>query len=163
MIALLAACPLSQASAAPVGAAQKAVSKAELIKPLSLTKDDDLEFGTIVSSALSGVVAIDAVSGKRTVTGGVTAAPSGAFHRATFQAIGQPAQTIVIVVVPPPALTNSTGDQVQLIALTLDGSPIRVIGSTGELDFGVGGAIVIDANQNEGTYQADFDVLVSYF
>ena len=65
------------ALAAPSNTAS-AEGKALLLLPLTLTKIDDLDFGTIVSSNSSGTVALNATSGARTFAGGVSGVPSAA-------------------------------------------------------------------------------------
>ena len=60
------------ATAAPVAAPTPATGRALLLVPLTLTKVDDLDFGTIVTSPSPGVVVIDAATGARTMFGGVT-------------------------------------------------------------------------------------------
>ena len=63
----------------------------------------------------------------------------------------------------PPALTSLAGDTVPVLALTLDGSPVRTINpATGDFHFGVGGIILIGSNQPEGVYTATFDVTATY-
>ena len=166
-IALLIAAALglmaTPATAAPVGASPPATGRALILIPLTLTKIDDLEFGTIVPSGLSGAVSIDAVTGNRTLIGGVTGVASAPSHRAYFATAGSPNQIVMLGITAPLALTNGTGDSIQVLALTLDGLPTRTIDpTTRNFFFGVGGIILIGANQPEGVYQATFDVTATY-
>ena len=78
------------AAAAPVAAITNASGRATLLIPLTLTKIDDLDFGTMVSSGTSGTVALNATTGNRAFAGGVTAVPSAPGHRAHFRWRGQP-------------------------------------------------------------------------
>jgi len=150
--------------AAPVAAVSKPVSRATLQKPLQLTRLADLDFGTVVTSGLSGTAFIDATSGARTLTGGLSAGPSNFGQRATFSLTGAPGQNVILIVMPPPALANGVGDLVPVLALTLDGSPVRTIdAATGSLQFGVGGIITVSADQPDGVYAANFDVTAIYF
>ena len=150
-------------AAAPVSAAQDASGKALILVPLTLTKLADLDFGTLVPSAVSGIVAIDATSGNRTFAGGVTGVPSDAGHRARFAGAGTPNQQVVVVVTPPTQLTSIAGDNIQVLALTLEGSPFKTIDpTTRTLTFGVGGILLIAADQPEGVYQATFNVNANY-
>ena len=50
--------------------------RALILRPLELTKIDDLDFGTVIPSAVSGVVIINATTGNRTFAGGVTGIPA---------------------------------------------------------------------------------------
>ncbi len=50
-----------------------------------------------------------------------------------------------------------------MLALTLDGSPVRLIDpATRTFFFGLGGVIQINANQPDGIYQSTFDVTAIY-
>jgi hypothetical protein len=160
--AALAALPAPSA-AAPVSASPPATARAIIRAPLTLTKIDDLSFGTVVPSALSGAVSIDAVSGARTVIGGVTGVPSDVGGRAYFRTAGSSNQQVIVTLTQPLALTSLAGDTLSVLALTLDGSPVRTINpATGDFHFGVGGIILIGSNQPEGVYTATFDVTATY-
>lgn len=152
------------AAAAPIAPDKNAAGTALILIPLQLTKIDDLEFGTVVSSSTSGTVTIDATTGARSVTGGVTPVASDVGQRAYFGGGGTGGQTVVITVTNPLLLTSATGDLVDVLALTLDGPPTRTIHPVDRtFFFGVGGIIEIDANQPEGIYQSAFDVTVDYY
>lgn len=151
--------------AAPVSAAQDAGGRALILAPLTLTKIDDLSFGAVVPSAISGVVVINAATGARTIAGGVTGVPSDVGQRAYFGGAGSANQLVFVSVVPPVQLTSTTNpaDSVMVLALPLEGSPLKTINPvTRSFFFGVGGIILIGANQPEGIYEATFDVTASY-
>lgn len=152
------------ALAAPSNTAA-AQGKALLLLPLTLTKVDDLDFGTIVSSNSSGTVALNATSGARIFAGGVSGVPSAAGHHAYFGGSGTGGQQVVVVVVPPLQLTDVGGDTIDVLALTLDkgGNPIRTIDPVTRTFFvGVGGILDIAANQPDGVYSATFQVTANY-
>jgi hypothetical protein len=154
----------SPALAVPSNTAS-ADGKALLLMPLTLTKIDDLDFGTIISSNSSGTVALNATSGARTFAGGVSGVPSAAGHHAYFGGSGTGGQQVVVVVVPPTQLTDISGDTIDVLALTLDngGNPIRMIDPTARSFFvGVGGILDIAANQPDGVYSATFQVTANY-
>ncbi|CAA9506222.1 MAG: hypothetical protein AVDCRST_MAG44-1082 [uncultured Sphingomonas sp.] len=164
--AALAAGLSAPAQAVPVSAAPDATGRALILVPLTLTKIDDLAFGTIVPSAsVSGTVTINATTGARSVTGGVAAYPSDFGHRAYFGGAGSPNQQVIVAVTAPDELTSTTNsaDKIPVLALTLDGSPIRSINpTTRTFFFGVGGVIEIGANQPEGLYESTFEVTATY-
>ncbi len=160
--AAVAALP-APALAAPVSPDQQATGEALILVPLSLVKIDDLDFGTVITSAVSGTVSINAATGARTTAGGVTGIASDQGNRARFAGAGSPNQQVVVVVSPPAALQNVNGDQIPVLALTLEGSPIKTIDPvTRAFYFGVGGVILVNANQPEGDYSATFDVSAVY-
>jgi hypothetical protein len=151
------------ATAAPVPATTNASGRALILMPLTLTKIDDLDFGSIVPSGSSGMVALNASTSARTFAGGVVGVPSTLGHRAYFGGAGTANQQVVVTVIAPNDLTNSSGDTIPVLALTLDGSPIRTIDpATRTFFIGVGGILMINANQPEGDYQATFSVTANY-
>lgn len=163
LMAALAAAAAVPASAQAVPPDRDANGKALILVPLTLTKVDDLDFGTLVPSSISGIVAIDATTGNRTVAGGVTGVPSDAGHRARFAGAGTPSQQVVVVITPPTQLTSGAGDHIQVLALTLEGSPFKTIDpTTRAFAFGVGGILLIAADQPEGVYSATFNVNANY-
>ncbi|HVE00945.1 MAG TPA: DUF4402 domain-containing protein [Sphingomicrobium sp.] len=151
------------AAAAPVAAPTPATGRALLLVPLTLTKVDDLDFGTIVTSPSPGVVVIDAATGARTMFGGVTPVTSDPGRRARFAGAGTPGQAVVVTVTPPLQLTNTAGDAIPVLALTTEGGAIHTIDTvTRAFFFGVGGIIQVNANQPEGVYSANFIVTANY-
>lgn len=151
------------AAAAPVAAPTPATGRALLLVPLTLTKIDDLDFGTIVTSPSSGVVVIDPATGARSLFGGVTGVASAPGQRARFAGAGTPSQSVVVTVTAPLQLTNGAGDTIPVLALTTEGGPIHTIDPVSRAFlFGVGGIITVNANQAEGVYQANFTVTANY-
>lgn len=149
--------------AAPVSAPQPANSRAILLVPLTLTKVNDLSFGTVVPSAVSGVVLINATTGARTMIGGVTGVSSDPGNRAYFGTAGSPNQQVILSLTQPVQLTSAAGDTIPVLALTLDGANVRTIDpTTRSFFFGIGGIILVNGNQPEGIYTATFDVTATY-
>ena len=163
MAAAMAASAIAAPAEAQVFPDRQARGDALILIPLSLVKVDDLNFGTVITSPLSGTVTINAATGARTVAGGVTGVASAIGNRARFAGAGSPSQQVIVVVTPPAALQNVNGDQLPVLALTLEGSPIKTIDPvTRAFTFGVGGIILVNANQAEGDYSANFDVTAVY-
>lgn len=153
-------------TAAPAEAATTpsatAGGKALLLIPLTLIKVDDLDFGSVVPSAASGVVTINATTGVRTFVGGVTGVPSAVGNRALFAGAGTPSQQVIITVDPPAQLTDANGDTIDVLGLTMDGSAVRTIDTNRAFFVGIGGSLSIAANQPDGDYSATFDVTAFY-
>lgn len=163
MAAAMAATALAAPAEAQVLPDRQANGDALILVPLSLVKIDDLNFGTVITSPLSGTVMINAATGARTVAGGVTGVASAIGNRARFAGAGSPSQQVIVVVTPPAALQNVNGDLLPVLTLTLEGSPIKTIDpTTRAFTFGVGGIILVNANQPEGDYSANFDVTAIY-
>lgn len=164
-LGVMAAIVPAPAAAAPLSNAKSASGRALLLLPLTLTKIDDLDFGTMVSSGTSGTVALNATSGARTFAGGVTGVPSAAGHRAYFGGSGTARQLVVVIVIPPTQLTDTNGDTVDVLAMTIDngGNPLRTIDPVTKTFFvGVGGILNIAANQPAGVYSSTFQVTANY-
>jgi hypothetical protein len=163
LIAALAAISIATpALAAPVGAAPKAKGRGLILIPLTLNKLQDLYFGTIIPSGISGVVTVPADGSAPFATGGATLVSSDPGYRASFAGAGSANQLVIVTTTNPVLLGNGLGDNVTVLALTLDGSPIRTINSSRAFFFNVGGILMVNANQPEGLYQADFDVTANY-
>lgn len=165
MAAAVAASALAGAPAlaAPVTAMNNADGKALILIPLTLTKIQDLDFGSIIPSSASGFVTINATTGARSVAGGVTGVPGDAGFRAYFGGAGTPNEQVIVAISPPVELTSAAGDTIPVMGLTLDGSPIRSIDPVSRTFFvGVGGTLQIAANQPEGDYNAQFWVTAIY-
>lgn len=164
--AALAATALAASPACAATPAQQATNRALILVPLTLTKIDDLSFGSVSPSTTSlGVVSINAATGARTVFGGVTGLPSDIGNRAQFAGAGTPGQQVVISYTTPLELVSTTNnaDRIQVLGLTLDGAPLRTIDPvTRAFFFGIGGTIMLNANQPEGVYEATFDVTANY-
>ena len=158
LAALTAATPANGATPA-----QQSNGRALILVPLTLTKINDLSFGSVVPSAVSGVVTINATTGARTFAGGVTGVPSDAGNRAYFAGAGSPSQLVIVTMNPPAQLLDGTGDTIDVLALTLDGPAIRTIDPVARTFYvGVGGTILIAASQAEGLYTNTFDVTANY-
>jgi hypothetical protein len=161
--AAMASAAAAPAAAAPVAATNDASGRATLLVPLTLTKIDDLDFGTMISSGSSGTVALNATTSNRTFAGGITGVTSAAGHRGYFGGAGSPGQQVIVFISPPATLANSNGDTIDVLALTLDGSPIRSIDPVTRSFFvGVGGILMLNANQPDGDYSATFTVTAQY-
>ena len=152
------------AIAAPVAAPTPPPGRALLLIPLTLTKVQDLSFGTIVpSTTTAGFVSINAVTGARTGSAGLTLMPADVGQRAQFAGAGTPNQQVILALTPPAQLTNPAGDTIAVLAMNLDGPTTRTIDPVTHAFFvGVGGVIFISANQPEGLYSADYDLTADY-
>lgn len=150
------------AAAAPVAATPQADARGLILIPLTLNKLQDLYFGTIIPSNLSGVVTVPADGTAPFASGGVTLVASDPAFRARFAGSGSAGRLVIVSVTNPVLLANGLGDNVTVLALTMDGSPVRTIDATKAFYVNVGGILLVNANQPEGLYQADFDVTADY-
>ena len=139
-----------------------------VLQPLTLTKVDDLDFGTILASAAAGSVSIDADTGNRSTSGGVTPVASNVGQRALFAGAGTAGQQVDLSLTPPPGSvlvsTSNPSDTIAITSMVLDSGNLttRIIASDGTFQVGVGGDFAIAAGQNNGFYKADFDLTADY-
>jgi hypothetical protein len=151
------------AVAAPVSAPTAPPGRALLLVPLTLTKVQDLHFGSIVpSTTTGGWVAINATTGARTASAGLTLMPTDVGQRGRFAGAGTAGQQVILALTAPLVLTNPAGDTIDVLVLTLDGPTTRTIAANQSFFVGVGGTIFVAANQPEGLYSATYDLTADY-
>lgn len=150
------------ALAAPVAASTDASGRVTVLKSLSLLKQADLDFGSLVVAG-AGTAVIDPISGALTTTGPLTPAGTSA-HRALFTATGS-RNSIVLIRLPkqPVTLTRVGGTETMTVSnWTMDGPTNRRFPTGSAFDFGVGGTLNVAAGQVDGTYSGTFTVTVQY-
>lgn len=131
---------------------------ARIQKPLSLTRVDDLDFGTILVQG-SDTISIDYATGTLSCGAPANLTCSGATKRAQYRVTGTNNQDVTVTM-PNVTLSNGTDN----MTLVLNG-PATVnltnSGSSGTV-FNIGGSIAINENVSEGTYVGDLAVTVEY-
>lgn len=139
-----------------------------VIRPLTITKNADLKFGTIVRpSTGSGTVVVSA-AGARTVTGGVVGLVSGDAPQASqFTIDGEGGQSISVTVPATFTMANGTDTLTVTTNNNLLGSAgaqtlSNALGSAGLLVFKVGGTVPIASTAVTGTYTGTFTVSAAY-
>jgi hypothetical protein len=138
--------------------------RATVLRGLSISKTSDLVFGSVIKPPNgSGTVAINAVSGARTFTGGAAGVATPTPTRAAFNVTGEGGQAISVTV---PATFQMTGPQPITVTTSnsASGSPVLSgsLGSGGSYTLGVGGSAPIAANTPDGSYTGNFTVTVAY-
>jgi hypothetical protein len=163
LLALAGLAIAAPAVAAPVSAPVPPQGRALLLIPLTLTKVQDIHFGSIVpSTTTAGFVSINATTGARTGSAGLTLMPTDVGQRGQFAGAGTPGQQVIMALTPPTELTNPAGDTIPVLAMNLDGPTTRTIAANSSFFVGVGGVIFIAANQADGLYSADYDLTADY-
>lgn len=153
----------SPAAAQAVSASPRATANARLIKPLTLTALQNLNFGTIVmgDGTYTDVVSINQAGSVSCGTSGKLSC-SGSPMAASYRVTGTQGQVVTISSSAPSfALTGSNGGTLEFVpsypaSLTLGNS-----GSPGN-DFSVGGSITISNGTTDGVYAGEIDIQVSY-
>jgi len=154
-------------AAAQSSATQSTSGTGTIVQPLTLTKNTDLAFGSVVrpSSGTNSVV-INETTGARTLTGGGNAAAiTSTTSRATYTVDGEGGQAYSITVPANFTMTRSGGVETLTVTLastassgTLSGSA----GSAGSASFGVGGSFPLSSTTATGAYAGSFNVTVAY-
>lgn len=158
--AVVSAFAATSATAAPVGASTPATAKAQIVKPLTLTKVQDLDFGTILLPVVPAAATVTVSSaGVATCTGGTTCA--GSPKQAIFNLTGTNNQVVRIF----SAATNLTNANDSTTIVFTPAPPATVTmpnsGNTGA-NFNVGGAIAITTTTTDGVYTGNMNVTVDY-
>ena len=157
---------LFAAAAPPLHAATPPVQSgagAIVLKPLSLLKKDDMDFGTLVPSASGGTATLDPVTGIVTPTGGIVPLPGGTSPAAFIGAGSRDAPYQIRLPKNPITLTRSGGTETMTVGgWTLDGNSTRLINAFEAFEFKVGAELAVGPNQAPGTYVGTFDVSVQY-
>lgn len=172
---LLAACAISAIASgahAQASATSTTAASATIFRPITLTKNSDLRFGTIVRPASgSDTVIINSADGSRELsTNNAVALSSGAQlspTRATYTVSGEGGQTFSISVPASFNMTRSGGAEtitVSLSASAASGTLTGALGnaSSGTATFGVGGAMPVTSSTASGAYSGSFVTTVSY-
>jgi hypothetical protein len=160
------------AFAAPAQAAdQTGTATAAVVRPNTLIKTDDLDFGTLISGPVGGTVTINPVTAARTTSGGVTPVGGGA-QRATFQGTGG---WLLLIVTGSNSvmLARAGGGAAPMTAsltraVSTSGGGITLLGPSATLfpsgvqTYYIGGTLTVPANQPEGDYSGTFTLTVNY-
>jgi hypothetical protein len=158
--AALAAAAASPAAAAPVPATVDATGKALILIPLTITKINDLDFGTVITSSTPGSVSIAADGSGQSVTGGVTPLASAPGLRGQFAGAGTPSEQVSLFLAPPASLKDGLGHSMP-ISMNLETTSV-IIDATHAFFVGVGGTVTVGANQVDGLYTGTFTILAQY-
>lgn len=164
LVTILALALLAPAAglAAPISPPANPEAQLSLLKPLTLTKLADMDFGDLVVTT-AGTAVINAVTDTMSTTGGVIAA-GGTPHAAMFRGVAQ-GSSVVNIKVPNRAQTLTRVGGTETIVIdnfTLDGQSKRAMAQAGVFDFKVGATLRPAAGQVDGVYTGTFDVTIQY-
>ena len=162
LISLLALSLPSVAGAAPVRASPKAKGQVALVKPLTLQRVNDMDFGWL-GVTTGGTATIDPISGVLTVSGGLI--PLGGTPSPARHAGAATKNTVVNIRVPKqPILITRVGgtETLSVNNFTLDGQDKRTLAQSGSFIFAVGAQITVPAGTIDGVYTGEIDVTIQY-
>lgn len=150
------------ANAAPVSATTNATGTTTVLRPLTVVRVADLDFGSIIVAG-AGTAIVNPVSGAMATTGPLTIV--GTTHRpARFTSTGS-RNSVVLIRLPqqPVTLTRVGGTETMTVTnFTLDGPTNRRFPASQTFDFQVGARLNVAAGQADGQYLGTFTVTVQY-
>lgn len=137
-----------------------------IIIPISIENNTDLNFGNIMASSTAGTVRLNP-NGNRSRTAGATFISSspGTVSAAQFTVSGQPNCTYSITLPANNAvlLTRPGGVNMQVRPFRHSlGSATPKLDASGQQIFTVGSTLRVNANQAPGLYTGEFQVTVAY-
>lgn len=149
--------------AMPVGAATiTAQASAKIIKPLVLTRVQNLDFGTVMigTGTWAGAVVNLSRAGVRTCAAQIVC--SGVSRPAIYNVSGTNNMTVRIST-PNVTLVNQS-DSTKTLTMIVDGPGTVYLTNSGAPghDFPLGGSIQINSATASGTYTGTFNVTVDY-
>lgn len=155
-------------SAAPA-AAQSASSQASVTinKPLTLTKKNDLAFGTVLltgTGTFSTTVSVSA-TGTRTCDASL-ATCSGTAQQAVYNVSGNKQRTVALTIPTSVELTSTTApaDKLTMTVINPNATNTIVLTNSGNpgTDFGIGGSLTLTNDTSDGVYNGTFSVTANY-
>ncbi|HVU31426.1 MAG TPA: DUF4402 domain-containing protein [Sphingomicrobium sp.] len=143
----------------PASAANTASANAtvNIVSPLSLTKNNDLDFGTIVGPFSNNTVTLDMSDNRN--CGTLTC--SGTPKSASFTVTGTGGQTVLLTIPASVTLNGSVSGTLN-VDLTTAKPGNQVLGAGGSATFGLGGTLTIPTGTADGVYSNTFTVTANY-
>jgi hypothetical protein len=159
---LFASAAATPAMAGSGSASTTGSSSAKIIRPISVTKNKDLNFGTIVAPT-SGSAAVNVSNlGVRTTT---LDTASGAVSNADFTINGEAGQAITVNVDASYTITDAASDHLTVTTNATDTGTQTLSGTfpaAGSLDVPVSGSITVSSTTPSGAYTGTFNISTSY-
>jgi hypothetical protein len=140
-----------------------ASTTATLITPISISKDVDMNFGQIASSAAQGTVVLNYLD-QGTISGGLTSPDGGATAKtAAFTVTGEATSAFSITIPTSILLTNSVGGNTLVVSdfIADAGAASALVAGTKVIK--VGATLTVPANTVAGTYTNTGDVTNGLF
>ncbi|HWH21923.1 MAG TPA: DUF4402 domain-containing protein [Allosphingosinicella sp.] len=142
-----------------------------IIRPVTISKVDDLAFGKIVKPSAAGNSTIEIGTGADTasVTAGSAVLLTSTRSRAEYDINGEGGQAVTVTVNSGSSTFNMTrsggSETIQVTLLGIPGSAVTLdssLGSAGTYKLYLGGNITISDETATGAYTGSFNVNVAY-
>ena len=155
----------TSAVAAPAGTSSFKAN-AVIVKPVTLTKQTDLDFGiTVMNPSLTTAkVTVGDAAGDIAVCSTTMLTCSGGFPASFNLTSGVGGQIVQISFVTPPTKLDHTAIPGKFVLFALNNAVEDVtLSSTGAGSFKVGGEITVDSATADGAYSANVNIVANYF
>ncbi|MDD4425811.1 MAG: DUF4402 domain-containing protein, partial [Mariniphaga sp.] len=135
----------------------EANAAANIISPMAITKNVDLNFGNIAAGTSAGTVELG-TDGERTETNVILPSVTGTVTAAEFTVTGLTGSTYAITLPTTVTITSGANN------MTIDNFTNNATNTltAGTETFNVGATLNVKAEQAVGLYQGTFDVTVDY-
>ena len=151
------------AMAAPAGTGQFDAN-ARIVKPVTLTKNTNLDFGTTVmnSSLTSATVSVGGAAGEVAVCSSTMLTCANGFPASFDLTSGVRNETVQISFDNPPTKLDHASIVGSSVPFSLDAVADVLLDANGEGSFFVGGNITVASTTDDGLYSATVDVVANY-
>lgn len=139
-----------------------------VVRPLTVAKNTDLQFGTVVRPSTGAGTVVVSTTGARSVTGGVVTLASGAAPTAAqFAVSGEGGQSVSLTIPSTFDIANGTDTLTvtttnDLINSAASQTLSNAAGSAGTLVVNVGGGVPVGSTTPTGLYTGTFTVSAAY-
>ena len=135
---------------------------AEIVSPIKISSESDLNFGTINGTATGGDVSV-AFNGNRTFTNTDMEVTSAVTTTAASFSIIAASGYVYSITIPDTQLNAVVGSSVMDVTFNHNRNNVsRRTGSGEGQDLLVGGTLTVGDNQDEGEYAGEVEVTVAY-
>lgn len=140
-----------------------ATGSVRLLTPISIIKNLDLRFGSVLTANAAGTVVIGHTGAAVRTMGSYTDLATGAdpFGAAQFTVSGTKSQKFAVTL-PSSILLAGPGASLTVDSFTTDFTAGGTLDAAGTKIILVGAKLTIPANQEGGTYSGTFNVTVAY-
>lgn len=161
LVALTLATVISYGSPRTEAATESADIFATVVEPLTLTKVDDLDFGTFTVDDVTAGTVVMAPNDSRSATGGVTLVLADVGQAAEFDVAGDPNRAFTVTL-PPNSTIELSGPGANMPVDDFMHDSGEMTDGSGNDTFHVGATLSVAGGQTPGSYSGSFDVTVEY-
>jgi hypothetical protein len=164
-VAALALTAAPAQAASLVSASPQAKAKVKILKALTLTQLEDLDFGTVVLSGTGAwggeVLSVD-TAGARVCGGGTNLTCSGTATAAEYNVTGSNNAVVTVTIPASVVITNGTDNLTVTTSKSIGATVTMPNSGNAGIDFNIGGSITLASATADGFYQGDIVVTADY-